>query len=159
MKNMGRDIRKELQDLKTERVDLRETCSGLNKEIGDVKKSFKKMEIEINDLKENRNVVNLDLAAIAPKLDELIDRVDKVEDEADKLESVTRRDNVRIYGVPEDTGETFEHCKVKILELLNEHVTKKVWNARDIVRAHRLSLDWLAKPRPIIVKFHHWEDK
>ena len=33
------------------------------------------------------------------------------------------------------------------------------WQSRDIVRAHRIAAHWSGKPRPMIAKFHHWDDK
>ena len=34
-----------------------------------------------------------------------------------------------------------------------------MWVNRDVVRAHRVRVNWKDQPRPIVVKFHHFDDK
>ncbi|XP_070569300.1 uncharacterized protein [Ptychodera flava] len=110
-------------------------------------------------LKEENRVANYDMAAVSQKLDEIVSRLDDLEDDTDRLESFSRRDNVRLYGVKEEEGENFERCKEKVVEILNQNVKIQLWESRHIVRAHRVPAIVKDKPRPIVVKFHHFEDK
>ena len=101
---------------------------------------------------------NQTLVPFANKLDEVIERLDCVERDTDKNQVTNRRDNVILYGIEEQNGESFVKCKEIVLDVLNCNVTKKQWKNRDIVRAHRI-VNWSGSPRPMIVKFHHWDDK
>ena len=68
----------------------------------------------------------------------------------DKLQQYTRRENVRIFGIPVDSTETPEMTEKKTLELLNK--TGVTVTESDISACHRLG-----KPsngtRPVIVRF------
>ncbi|XP_070549278.1 uncharacterized protein [Ptychodera flava] len=117
------------------------------------------MRSEINELKEENRVTGYDLDAVSQKLDEISERLDSLENDTDRLESFSRRDNIRLYGIQEEQGESFNQCKSKVVDILNENVKSKVWNDRDVVRAHRVSVQWKDQPRLIVVKFHHFSDK
>ena len=147
------------RELKKSQAELRNSYVDLGNDFKELRASVDKIEGEVNDLKENRHVTDLDLSAIFQRLDVIVDRIDQLDDDSDRLESFSRRDNVRLYGVSDAPGETFDQCKEKIVEVLNQHVGKKTWNNRDVVRAHRVPVNWKDKPRPIVVKFHHWDDK
>ena len=114
-----------------------------------------KLKCEVDTVKENQYVCELDLSAVAGKVDEVVDRLDQVEEEADRLEAFSRRDNVVLYGIEDEHGESFDRCKDKVLNILNSNMSEKQWTRNDIVRAHRVTGNWSGAPRPMIVKFHH----
>ena len=98
------------------------------------------------------------------KLDEM---EKKYEAEIDKLEAFSRRDNLSFFGMAESVNETFEACAKKVVDLLKDTVPGKTWKSEDIVRAHRVGkpqtysavASGRGHPRPMIVKFHRWQDK
>ena len=103
-------------------------------------------------------MTDLDFNAITNKLDEIMERLDRVEVDVDKNEAHNRRDNVILYGIEEQQGETFDKGEDIALDVLNKNLSSKKLIRRDIVRAHRV-LNWSGSPRPLIVKFHHLENK
>ena len=95
----------------------------------------------------------------------------RLDDKIDKLESFSKRDNLKFFNVAESTEpENYDSC-AKILDLLQNCVPDRVWQLSDIVQAHRLGTDKNRndsgsnsggndrRPRPIIVKFAHWGAK
>ena len=66
----------------------------------------------------------------------------RLEDKIDKLESFSKRDNLKFFNVPESTElENNDSCARKILDLLQTCVPDRAWQLSDIVRAHRLGSD------------------
>eukprot|EP00745_Piridium_sociabile_P006242 TRINITY_DN14019_c0_g1_i7.p2 TRINITY_DN14019_c0_g1~~TRINITY_DN14019_c0_g1_i7.p2 ORF type:complete len:522 (-),score=104.05 TRINITY_DN14019_c0_g1_i7:3624-5189(-) len=91
----------------------------------------------------------------------LTNRLTAMEEDLDRLESHSRKNNVKMFGIPESVGESFQACADKVVATLNEFFTEKVWSARDVERAHRLGKPNpnANRPRPMIVHFHRWADK
>ena len=80
------------------------------------------------------------------------------------LEDYSRRDNLKFFGIKEESGETWSKCEAKITDIIeNEMGLKDLVDQRDwgFVRAHRVGkFNADAKnPRPIVVKFKNWKVK
>ena len=73
----------------------------------------------------------------------------RLSQEVDDLEQYTRRTNVRVYGVAEQTEENTDNLAIDFFKSeLNVDVA-----SNDISRSHRVGKKSAAKPRPIIVRF------
>ena len=85
------------------------------------------------------------------ELNHLITKCKSLEEHCDLLEQYTRRTNIRIFGIPENTREnTNEHVKA----FCKDHLIIKLKDG-DISRSHRLGKHKLhnrSHPRPIIVR-------
>nr|KAG5693084.1 hypothetical protein BaRGS_010643 [Batillaria attramentaria] len=153
----------------------------LRAEVSGVVESVQAIANDILDLKGRTQSLETTCTKIAEKHDDLAESVDdlqedlrelqaRYEEEIDKLEAFSRRDNLRFFGVPETPGETFDSCAEKVVQCLQGTVPSKTWSVDDEVRAHRLGKPKASfaataasrdsKPRPIIVvKFTRWRDK
>lgn len=106
-------------------------------------------------------------------LDKRLDRVettqtlmakenDALKEKVAYLERYTRRQNIRIVGIPENLkGQRLSEFITKLLmEVLGEDNFEKV---PSVDRAHRTlapkPADSVNKPRPLIVKVHHFQTK
>ncbi|KAK7106041.1 hypothetical protein V1264_017344 [Littorina saxatilis] len=84
-----------------------------------------------------------------------------VDDELDKLEAFSRRDNLKFFNVPQtDTSgkESYDECATALINVLHNTVPDKQWSRDDIVRAHRLHTN-RSGPQPMIAKLAKWSDK
>ena len=73
----------------------------------------------------------------------------------DKLESFSRRNNVRFFNVYEGPNEENAACFSKVVQLLNRfYSSSKTWTADDVERAHRTGPknDSYNRPRPIVAQ-------
>ena len=80
----------------------------------------------------------------------------------DKLESFSRRNNIRFSNVYEGPNEGNAACVSKVVQLLNRfYSSSKTWTADDVERAHRTGPknDNYNRPRPIVARLHRWHDK
>ena len=120
----------------------------------------------IEEAKVNMTMTNDEhRAAIDPLENRMEEMTQRLDDKIDKLESFSKRDNLKFFNVAESTDvENYDSCAKKILDLLQNCVPDRVWQLSVIVRAHRLGTDKNSggndrRPRPIIVKFAHWGAK
>lgn len=72
----------------------------------------------------------------------------ELEDKNEQLEQYTRRNSLRVFGVPESIGESTDELILQVAQSVNVHIDPK-----EIDRSHRVGQAFPGKPRPIIVKF------
>ncbi|KAK7473795.1 hypothetical protein BaRGS_00034963 [Batillaria attramentaria] len=95
----------------------------------------------------------------------LKEKVEGLEKAVEKQEIYSRRENFKLYGIPEQPREDFNACKQAVVDLLNTCSQDDSWLAADLVRAHRVGAarDGESRnsnnPRPVIVRMVSWEDK
>ena len=90
------------------------------------------------------------------------EKLQKLESEIERLESFSRRNNLRFFNIPQPTSETDDNCTRSLVRTLNHFYPSKRWNEDDIERAHRTgstASNGRPRPRPIIARFFSWRDK
>ena len=90
-----------------------------------------------------------------------LDSVQSTERQLESLELDARRNNIRLFGVPEARVETYFDCLGTVVQLLREAVPGEKWGERDLVRVQRLGPrnQHSSRPRPILVSMASWSDK
>ncbi|KAL8620545.1 hypothetical protein ACOMHN_028048 [Nucella lapillus] len=93
--------------------------------------------------------------------DLFIDVSQKMDTQVDRLESFSRRNNLRFFNVFEGPKENNFQCTRKVIQLLNRFFPIKQWSIDDVERAHRIGPrnEKYEQPRPIIARLFHWQDK
>ena len=69
-------------------------------------------------------------------IEEIQDDLNHQEEQMEYLENQSRRNNVRIYGIPEEDNETWETTEAKARQVLKDELN--LASAPDIERAHRV---------------------
>ena len=89
------------------------------------------------------------------------EKLQKLESEIERLESFSRRNNLRFFIIPQPTSETGGDCTRTLVRTLNQFYPSKRWDEDDIERAHRTgsTVSNSRRPRPIIARFFSWRDK
>ena len=132
------------------------------KTIAELKQSLQYTQHEVEDLKtqmsKNQPLNTADVACMKEQLR-------RVEDNIDYIENQSRRNNVRIDGIPEEANETWEQTE----EMVKQQMTKTFSIPQievdqiKIERAHRTGAskakDGKNKPRTIMVKFTSFKDR
>lgn len=117
---------------------------GLQKTVDDHIQSLEKSEIQRNNRME---IVNLKVEALECQNQALQRRISQ-------LESYSHRDSLLFIGLKEEKE---ENCKTKIIDLIQQ--IGVCFNERTFTRVHRIGRYKQDKTRPIIVKFHHFDDR
>lgn len=82
-------------------------------------------------------------------------RIISLENRLDDLEQYSRRNSLRLYGVPEEAG---ENTNVLVLDIFNSTLNVNL-STTDIDRTHRIGRTSEKKPRAIIIKFVSYQSK
>ena len=148
---------------------------GLFSEMEDLKARLTEVESENKSLKEAMKFTNEDLeevktistsmGAITNKNTEDIQSLERnflsLKRRNIKLEAYTRRENIKIFNIEENEGEN-GNTESLVRNVLREKMKIPKEDEEDIrfERIHRITpRRSSSKPRPIIVKFSHYQDK
>ena len=116
-----------------------------------------------DELKEKTDNFNVEISKIKKDLNNVVQIQGKIYDSSDvltkkciELEDRSRRNNIRISGVKENEKESWDDCKEKVNNVLENNL-----NVKDvkIERAHRVGKKRSDKPRTIVCKLLSYSDK
>lgn len=84
-----------------------------------------------------------------------------VQDRTDELEQYQRRNNLRVFGIPEENGENTDELVIKLFkDKLEVDVSEKCLDRTHRVgKRHPPGQDGTVRPRPIIVRFVSYRDR
>ena len=126
------------------------------------------LQEENNWLNHNMNVIHNKCNILVQECENLyqwkelfVDVSEAMDAQVDKLESFSRRNNVRFFNVYEGPNEDSVRCAHKVVQLLNIYFPNKTWSIDDIERAHRTGprSNNYERPRLIMARLHRWYDK
>ena len=139
----------------TSRVDnLATTISGL-------KSSLEFTQGEVDDLKNT----NVHAKRVEEELGAIQDQIDYHRGKMEYLENQSRRNNIRISGIPEDSEETWDETESKAKEALRSRL--KLTFEVNVERAHRTgkrqnrsgNSAQQTRPRTIVCRLANWKQK
>nr|KAG5694729.1 hypothetical protein BaRGS_031545 [Batillaria attramentaria]KAG5695738.1 hypothetical protein BaRGS_004483 [Batillaria attramentaria] len=142
-----------LEKMTTEMEKVQGSIFELRQENAALKRDIERYKAEADEAKQTADEAKL--------------RATLADQKADEVAQYTRRNNVRIFGVPESESESVEECEAKILEIFNKKLGVSL-APKDLEATHRLGKkkppklrdgdndsdsDEENRPRAIIVRF------
>ena len=162
-------MREDLGSIKTDISHVRSKCDELDKKCerlevssGEMKSAVQANKSDIVELLSTQQTNKQDSTKMSATVESLQTEMKALKSEVDRLEQFSRRDNLRMYGVPHSGNAEFENydtCAKAVTDILNSADGPKQWTTDDIARAHRVGQSLNGKPKPMIVKFNRWKDK
>lgn len=160
-------VRHELSEIKTELGIVIENCQQINERCSQLESEQSRLSVAVESLTGDVGQLHdttiegrEQTATLTTTVTGLQDQVTKMTDDIDRLESFSRRDNLRFFGVTQQVDdENYDTCAGAVVDTLNSVKTYKTWTDDDIVRAHRVGQARPGEPKPMIVKFRQWRDK
>ncbi|CAG6007005.1 unnamed protein product, partial [Menidia menidia] len=147
-------IGESLSSIKSELLSFKkELSSGLTA----VQESFTGLNITVAGMEKSLSTCTDDIVSLRKTLDSLTKTAAQLEDKCDDLESWSRRQNIRIIGVPED--DPLSASTAVVSRLLKEAFGFAEEPLVD--RAHRIPIPKPKageRPRPIVAKLHYYTD-
>ena len=148
------DVKEELRNVKKDLVDLKESLSFSQGQLDTTMRSIQELEVKTSFRESTLN--------------EMQDNLVACEDNIEYLENMSRRNNVKLIGIPENESETWDESE----EIFKSQVKSALKIPEDLVieRAHRVGQKRQfftrrdgsrvkAHPRPIVAKFKDWKQK
>ena len=147
----------ELAEVMNKQFDrLNDDNAKLRQEIAGLKDLKKEIDKNREETKIQSEVIRGLSSRQENRFKNLEERIDVLEQENEKQQIYSRRENILLKGVKEEKGENvFE----KIIGILNQRVKSKSWSYNDIQRTHRLGRESADYCRAIIVRFVNFQDK
>jgi archaellum component FlaC len=160
-------MRIDLGDIKSDIGQVRKKCEEIGRRCDSLEEDTQKLTSSLTETKDDVttlfNVCNTNedtFRKMFSKFEEANSEIETLKENCEKLESFSRRDNLRMYGVPQrEKFESFDTCARLVADTLNSVEGPKRWTTDDIARAHRVGESRNGRPKPMIVKFNHWKDK
>ena len=151
-----------LQIISANQTIMNDRIDKISLEISDINKKLKNYDIEKRDLKDSiethQNIVDGKLEEVKNHVRHNEENSRSAFDKLRVLEDRSRRNNIRIDGIKENDGETWDECEVKVKSFLKNSLG--IDNIH-IERAHRVKSSNKNKntPKTIVAKLLSWKDK
>ena len=115
---------------------------------------LERQEGELMELRNQLDKKEAEVQSLSLSLNKLSEEVDMFNMRANDLEQYSRRNSVRIFGIPESQGEDTDQLVIKTV---SDHLPCTISSA-DIDQSHRSGKPRAdaKKPRPILVKLTHY---
>ncbi|KAI4872508.1 hypothetical protein NFI96_005366 [Prochilodus magdalenae] len=141
-------------NIKTELLDMK---SELIRDFAALRSDFAGLKSTVSGMERSLSTCTDDMLALQAKVESLTKEISKLDAKCEDLESRSRRQNIRIVGIPE--GESFTFTTSKVSDLLKEAFDLDKPPLVD--RAHRTLAPKPKSgdpPQPIIARLHYYED-
>ena len=144
-------------------ANIESTLSRLDADVMMLKEGAGKREKRISDLETSINYNEDDVADLQKNLYDHRAQLDKCKKDLLYLEAYSRRENVKIFGVPQATGNENASVPEDTKEIVHNFFEElKIENSRakyEFQRVHRLGKPSSTSSRPIIMRFLRFTDK
>ena len=144
--------------------DVKELLIDIRSEMRYMNQKFDKLENSMTSLKQDNKILKRQNKQLTQQVENLsadeqtvTELAKENERKNERLESQSRRENLKFYGIDESRKETWEESENKVRNYIAEGFNMNETDIK-IERAHRLGGSNSA-PRPVIVKFSFYKHK
>ena len=131
-------------------------------EMEELRRSLQYSQDEIDEYKQRVQKLEEEKTALEQQVKDLAATTTTLQDDVSYMSDQSRRNNVRITGMADKEGETWENTtKDVVLPFLQRELDMPNVTAESIERCHRVGKFGArqGKPRTIVVKFHRYSDR
>ena len=131
-------------------LEIRKDVKQMNKKFNGLNQKVKELKVDNKQLKRQNECLSKQVTSLTSAVSGLESRIVETEKKNEQLESQSRRDNLKFYGLSEVVNESWEQSETKIRNYTSSELGMDDTNIK-IERAHRLPSR--SRPHPIIAKF------
>lgn len=150
--DLGKEIKVELDKVYEQIRKVKDTVKKSVSEIEELKNMQSDMEVKVSRVESDYKEIKKKNLELEELLHEREIRLKSHEIMINNLEQYTRRNSIRIYGLPDDKNESVEESREQVLKMCNDKLKIKLSQV-EIDIAHRLGKFTPDGNRPIICKF------
>ena len=161
-------------DLKACKDELKSEIQAVKSELSDVIKSLNAVWEEVQSLKQKNKDLQDQCDTTITENSKLNEEICALKNRLIKMEDYSRRENLRFYNIPENTGESSVECSRKVMDVLSElgadpenimfHAIHRTGNpnntassnsavSNEVSTESREGASRPPRPRPILVRF------
>lgn len=141
--------------------EIRAMSQKMDQKLDQLDRKMEEMSGKIFELYEENDQLKKEIVALK-KREESLERVASeakhqaslADRRVNELEQYTRRNNIRVFGVPDEDKETADQCEKKVLKIFHDKLGLRDVTSQDLEATHRVGQKAQAdrRPRPIIVR-------
>ena len=149
--------------------DIKDDLKAVKNDVAEFKHSLEFTQHEVNQVQNKLVDIAGRLDGFKIQIEDEATRLEDLEDKVEYIENQSRRNNVKIVGVPEnlDTEKTWDDMEKVVRKVIKDNLMMENAAELSIESAHRLGRKQRrhyesgskVKLRPIVVKFSHWKQK
>ena len=135
--------------------------SKMDEKFGSLEQTLGQLTADVSRLKQYVGRDREDIQLLQEDNDNIMQRLERLEQELNSTDMVSRIYSLKFFGVREPTRDNYRAHADVIVIVLNECSSSRTWHHSDIERAHRVGArrQRIDQPRPLIVEFHGWSDR
>lgn len=135
--DLSNEIKVELDKVYEQIRNAKETVKNSISEIEELKNSHSDMDVKVSRVENENKEIKKKTLELEELLHERETRLKSHEIMINNLEQYTRRNSIRIYGLPDDKNESAEESRDKILKMCSDKLNIKL-SPIEIDISHRL---------------------
>ena len=152
-------MRSDVDAVRRDCADVKASLHTVELKQSNLERKVKIHDSEIRQLRADKDCLQLDVDEVYTLYDAKCDEVNKLDDKLEKLESLYRKDNMRIFGLPE-IEMTAMDLKSNILQnVINLVIADERLSTDDILDAYRVGVNVNGQPKVTVVKFRNADIK
>lgn len=132
----------DISDIRKEQIDMGESIELCHNNIKDIKQFMTSQDLKITKCEDDIVRTNEETFKISRL-------VNKVENDIQDLEQYSHRNNLIVYGIPEEKNENILH----VMRRLAGALQFEDWSTSLMDAVHRMGKISESRPRPIIIRF------
>ena len=148
--------------------DVKEDIKSIRKDITDLQASLQFTQAKFDDNNQKMEQIGVTLSMHSENLNDINQQADQVDNQLEYLENQSRRNNIRITGIPEDKDneQSWDDTEVVVKQSIKDKLN--IGEDFEIERCHRVNSrtrrsnyrsGQAEEPRPIVAKFSKWKEK
>ena len=148
--------------------DVKEDIKSIRKDITDLQASLQFTQAKFEDNNQKMEQIGVTLSMHSENLNDINQQADQVDNQLEYLENQSRRNNIRITGIPEDKDneQSWDDTEVIVKQSIKDKLN--ISEDFEIERCHRVvsrtrrrnyRSGQAEEPRPIVAKFSKWKEK
>ena len=158
---LKREMREEIRGVQKNQTDQKEQIDQVLEKVEATQGKIEGLRGDIQKTQDEVRKNREDIQELKQKQEEARAEADQhhknLEQEFDKLDSHSRRNNLKFFGVPEEGRGQREDSEGVVLRLLSQHIPEGGWKREHCEKAQRLGKrregEENSKPRPLLAMF------
>ena len=156
------DMKSEIKSVKKDVEELKLSTQFMSSKFEDQKNNIEQRKMKVEQIEDRVKILesNLSNSSLDDEYYDHESRLEDLENKHEYLENMSRRNNIKILGLPEDKNseKSWEDTEQIVKETINKELEISSEEIQ-IERAHRMGKPHDGRPRPVVARFCSWKQK
>ncbi|MEW8542875.1 MAG: hypothetical protein AB2693_05020 [Candidatus Thiodiazotropha sp.] len=154
-------IKNDIATLKSDQIKTKLEINSMQQKQAGTANDVKNLQHDTQTLFSLKEQMQLDIDYLNEQIEQKEDTLNQLDKDIDRLEKYARADSLRIFGLPECTGESNENIREHVIRnVLKVACPSERWELDDIKKAYRVGKGTAdGQPPVLLVRLRYDDDK